>query len=100
MSIERLAKVAMPLEALTVVVPDRVPPPGFVPIATVRDADEVVMVLPAASCTATVIDGEIDDPAETAVGCWRSASFAGAPTAMLNVELVADVRPVDVACSV
>ena len=34
LSRERLEKVATPLNAATVVVPDSVPPPGLVPIAT------------------------------------------------------------------
>src|SRR5437868_6436439 len=50
---DRLENVATPLTADTVVVPDSVPPPGLVPIATVMLAVEPVTVLPNASCTVT-----------------------------------------------
>jgi len=50
---ERLEKVATPPDAATVVVPDSVPPPGLVPIATVMLAVEPVTVFPNASCTVT-----------------------------------------------
>lgn len=46
MLIDRLLNVATPATALTVAVPDSVPPPGFVPIATVTDAVEEVTVFP------------------------------------------------------
>jgi hypothetical protein len=45
---ERVEKVATPPDALTVLVPLRVPPPGFVPMATVTDA-VLLTVLPNAS---------------------------------------------------
>lgn len=98
--IERPEKVATPLTALTVAVPESVPPPGFVAIATVIDADEVVTVFPPASWTATVTDGLIDAPATAFDGFWTNASWVAAPTVILNVELVALVRPVEVAVSV
>ena len=40
MSIDNALYVTMPLTAFTVVVPLRVPPPGFVPIATVQPTSE------------------------------------------------------------
>ena len=46
MSIDNALYVTMPLTAFTVVVPLRVPPPGFVPIATVTWALLVTTVLP------------------------------------------------------
>lgn len=100
LSIERLEKVATPLTALTVAVPDSVPPDGFVPIASDTEAVEVVTVLPAASLIATVTAGLMDAPATTLVGCWTNATFVGAPAVMLKAELVAPVRPVDAAVSV
>ncbi len=45
----RLENVATPFTAVTVVVPDRVPLPALVPIATVMLLVAVVIVLPAAS---------------------------------------------------
>jgi hypothetical protein len=44
--IERFEYVETPDTADALVVPESVPPPGFVPIATAIDADEVVTVLP------------------------------------------------------
>ena len=60
---ERVEKLATPLTAATVSVPDSVPPPGLVPIATVTLAVELVTVLPNASCTATCTAGTIATPA-------------------------------------
>ena len=51
-----MLKVAIPLTAFTEVVPLSVPVP--VAIATLTDAEEVVTVLPPASCTATTNDGD------------------------------------------
>src|SRR5438034_3598551 len=53
----RFAKVATPLTAATVVVPERVPLAGLVPIATVMLVVAVVTALPWASWTATCIAG-------------------------------------------
>jgi hypothetical protein len=47
--IERPEKVAIPLAAEMVVVPERVPEPGFVPMARRMDAVEEVTVFPYAS---------------------------------------------------
>ncbi len=90
-------KVATPLEALTVFVPDNVPPPGFVPIASVIDA-VLDAVLPLASCTVTTTEN--DAPPVVLTGCVVNASFEAAPAAMLNVLLVAPVRPDEDAVSV
>jgi len=60
---DRLENVATPLLAVTVVVPESVPPPGLVPIATVMLAVELGTVLPKASCTATCTGGLIATPA-------------------------------------
>lgn len=100
MSIDRFENVAMPLTAFTDVVPESVPPDGFVPIAIEIDAVEVVTVLPAASWIATVTAGVMDEPATTLVGCCTKATLAAAPTVMLNVELVAPDKPEEDAASV
>ena len=68
--IDRSANVATPLLAGSDTVPDSVPPPGLVPIATVTVALLDVTVFPPASCTVTTTAGLISDPATTAVGCW------------------------------
>src|SRR5437868_785745 len=44
LSMDRLGKMAAPLTAATVVVPDSVPPPGLLPMATVMLAVELVTV--------------------------------------------------------
>jgi len=49
LSIARPPKLATPFTAFTVVVPDRVPPAGFVPRVTVTALVELVTVLPEAS---------------------------------------------------
>src|SRR5437899_1985711 len=96
----RFAKVATPLTAATVVVPERVPLAGLVPIATVMLVVAVVTVLPWASWTATCTPGVIDAPGTTLLGCTVKASFAAAPTLMLNTLLVVPVRLVAAAVNV
>src|SRR2546429_661304 len=96
----RLVKEWSPLTAATVVVPERVPLAGLVPIATVMLVVAVVTVLPWASWTATCTAGVIAAPAAALLGCTVKASFAAAPTLMLNAVLVAPVRPVADAASV
>src|SRR5256885_10746821 len=97
---ERVANVATPATADTVVVPDSVPPLGLVPIATVMLAVEVVAVLPNASCTATCTAGVIDAPAISVVGCALKTTRFGAAWLMVKPEEVAPVRAPEVAASV
>src|SRR5262245_45294777 len=97
---ERLEKLATPLTAATVAVPDSAPPPGLVPMATVTFAVELVTVLPNASCTATWTDGEMAAPAMALVGCTVNATLAAAAGVMLNPAEVAPVSPADAAVSV
>src|SRR5512140_2571889 len=97
---DRLEKVATPLIADTVVVPDRVPPPGLVPIATVMLADELVTVFPNVSWTATCTAGEIATPAIALSGGCTKASLVAAAGLMLNGNEVAPVSPVDAAVRV
>src|SRR5437667_9133608 len=73
---------ATPLTAATVVVPARVPPPGFEPIATVTFPEKAVTVFPWASCPVTWSAGEIVAPATTFVGWTVKTSSARAPTAI------------------
>src|SRR5436189_3460232 len=96
----KVENVATPLAAATVLVPARVPLAGLVPIATVMLVVAVVTVLPWASWTDTCTAGVIAGPAAVLLGCTVKASFAAAPTLMLNALLVAPVRPVADAVSV
>src|SRR3954469_3285298 len=97
---ERLENVATPLTAATVVVPDSVPPPGLVPMATVMLADELVTVLLKASCTATCTAGEIATPAVSSVGWTVKATLEAAAGVTLNAAEVAPVSPADAAVRV
>ena len=100
LSIERFANVAPPADALVVVVPDSVPPPGLFPIATVIDAVEEVIVFPKLSCTVAVVGPGIAVPAIAFPGWVVNAICEADPAAILNVLLVAPVNPVADAVSV
>src|SRR5205814_337628 len=95
LSMERLENVATPAAADTVVVPDSVPPPGLVPIATVMLAVELVTVLLNASCTVTCTAGLIATPAVALVGWTAKASLEAAAGVMLNADEVAPVSAAD-----
>src|SRR5512140_926777 len=97
---DRLENVATPLTADTVVVPDSVPPPGLVPMATVMLAVELVTVFPNASCTATCTEGEIDTPAVALLGCAVKATLDAAAALMLNADDVVPVSGAEAAASV
>src|SRR3954470_15225321 len=97
---ERLENTATPAAAATVVVPDSVPPPGLVPMATLMFAVELVTVLLNASSTVTRTDGEMDTPATALVGWAVNASLVAAAGLMLNADEVAPVSGADAAVSV
>src|SRR5262245_24256632 len=97
---DRLENVATPLTADTVVVPDSVPPPGLVPMATVMLAVELVTVLLNASCTVTCTAGEIDAPAVVLVGWVVKASLDAAAGLTLKEAEVAPVSGDDTAVNV
>src|SRR5438128_4380494 len=97
---DRLEKVATPLTAATVVVPESVPPPGLVPIATVMLAVELVTVLLNASCTVTCTAGATATPAVALVGWTVKASLVAVAGLMLNAELDAPESAPDAAVSV
>ena len=97
--IDTLLNVATPPLAACVSVPANVPPPGFVPMANVTFAMEVVR-FPEASSIRTVTDGEIEAPATAFVGCTVNFTCAAAPIVMLKVVEVALVNPVLVAVRV
>src|SRR5207249_4631018 len=98
----RFAKVATPLTAATVVVPERVPLAGLVPIATVMLVVAVVTALPWASWTATCTAGVIAAPATALLGGTAKTSFAAVPTLrlMLHVPFTTLFRSVADAVSV
>lgn len=79
-----------------------VPPPGFVPIASVIEAELVVTVFPPASCTVTVGCVVQTTPAVPPPGCVVKANCAAAPSVMLKALLtivpavVSTVEPVAV----
>src|SRR3954466_12287182 len=97
---DRLEKVAPPLAADTVAVPDSVPPPGLGPIATVMLAAELVTVLLNASCTATCTAGAMATPAVAFVGWTMNASREAAAGLMVNADEVAPASGADAAVSV
>src|SRR3954470_11750280 len=97
---DRLENVATPALAATVAVPDSVPPPGLVPMATVMLALELVTVFPNASCTTTWTAGEIAAPAVVLVGWTAKATRVAAAGSMLNAALLAPVSAPDAAVSV
>src|SRR5689334_10647760 len=98
---DRLENVATPPLVVTLVVPDSVPPPGLVPIATVMDVGlAVVTVLPNWSCTATCTAGLIATPAVAAEGWTANPTLVAAAAVMLKVALVALSSGAEVACRV
>src|SRR5262252_891070 len=87
-----VANVATPLTAATVVDPERIPPAGFVPIATDTLPPKVVTVFPTASCTVTSTGGVMVAPALVSVGCTENFSCDAAPVVTSNTALTPDVR--------
>jgi hypothetical protein len=77
--------VATPLTALMIVVPDSVPLPGLVPMATVIEAVEEVTVFPPASCTTTVTTGDMSTPAAALLGCWPKTNWVAGPAATFSL---------------
>src|SRR3569832_1404990 len=97
---DRLENVATPATAATVVVPDSVPPPGLVPMATVTLAAELVTVLPNVSCTVTCTAGAPATPATAFVGWTVNASLEAAAGLTLNADELAPASGADAAGSV
>jgi hypothetical protein len=96
----RSLKLATPETAFFVVVPLRVPPLGFVAIATVIAAVDVVTVLPRLSWTVIVGCPPRALPAVALVGCVVKTTLLAAAAVMLNALLVALVSPVTEAVNV
>src|SRR5436853_5123148 len=89
-------KVATPATAATVLVPDKVPLLGFVPIATVMFPVNPLAVLPLASWAVTWTAGVIAAPATVLVGWTLKTSAVAVPAVMLNAVLVVLPAPVAV----
>src|SRR2546425_11643801 len=92
--------VATPATAATVVVPERVPLPGFAPSATVTLPVKAGSVLPSASSAVTCRAGVIDAPAAGLVGRPVDTSCGARPGAKDYDALVVPVAPVALAVSV
>src|SRR5438876_1210057 len=88
--------VATPPLAATVAVPESVPPPALVPIATVTFPVNPVAVLLLASSAVTCTAGVIAAPADVVLGCTEKTSCVAVPAVILNAVLVALPAPVAV----
>src|SRR5947207_9724210 len=80
--------VATPPTAATGPPPDRVPLPGFVPIATVTFPVNPVAGLLLASSAVTCTAGVIVAPAVVLLGCTENTSCVAVPAVILNAALV------------
>ena len=100
LSMVSVEKVATPFTAVTLVVPERVPPPGFVPSATVTVPVNPVAVFPCASSAVTCTAGVIAAPAVVLFGGTVKTSWAAAPDVTLNAALVAGLTALAAAVSV
>src|SRR5947208_1988030 len=92
--------VATPATAATVVVPERVPLPGFAPSAIVTLPVKPVAVFPCPSSAVTCTAGVIAAPAAVFVGWTQNPSCVAAPAVMLNGVVVVPLRLVLFAASV
>ena len=93
-------KVASPLIADTVNVPDNVPLAGLLLIASVIESVAVPTRLPPASCTWTLIAGTIVLVDTVSEGSTLYASCAALPSIMSKLAEVAVLNPDAVASSV
>src|SRR5439155_17735400 len=92
---ERSEKVATPATAATVLVPDRVPPPGFAPagIVSVMLPVNWVAVFPSPSRAVTCTGGVMMAPCGVLPGGTVNARAVAAPGMMSNAVLVAPLAP-------
>src|SRR5947199_364593 len=93
-------EVATPATAATVAVPERAPPAGFAPIATVTAPVKPGTVFPRASRAVTCTAGVMAAPAGVLFGCVVKASWATAAGVMAKAALVVPERLPAVADSV
>src|SRR5437879_1222329 len=85
--------VATPLTAVTLVVPDSVPPLGFVSIATATLPLKLVAVFACASWAVTRTAGVIAAPAGPVLACVEKTSAVAAPGVTVTGVEVVPVRP-------
>src|SRR5207253_1414158 len=100
LSIDSPANVATPPDAACVAVPDKAPPDGLVPMASVTLPVNPVAVFPFASWAVTSTAGAMLAPATVLVGCTVNTRVAALPAVMLNAALVPVAGPVALAVSV
>src|SRR5438034_1079389 len=93
-------KVATPATAAAVAVPERAPPAGFVPIATVTAPLKPGTGFPRASRAVTCTAGVMAAPAVVLLGCVVKASWAADPGVTAKAALVVPERLPAVADSV
>ena len=96
----RVENVATPFTAATVVVPESVPPPGLLAIATATFPANAMAVLPCPSSAVTWTAGVNTAPDVALDGCAVNTSCAAAPAVMLKAALGLPVRPLALAASV
>src|SRR6266702_1096455 len=96
----RFEKVATPPTAATVVAPDKVPPAGFSPIATVTAPLKPGTVFPRASHAVTCTAGVMAAPAVVLLGCMVKAIRVAGALVMSNGALVVPAGPAATADSV
>jgi hypothetical protein len=94
----RSEKFATPLVGVAVVVPESVPPPGLVPIATVIVLVAVLTVLSSTSRTVTLNVGSVP-PENVGPGCALNTSLVAGPAFTSKMLLTIEDRPVAVARS-
>src|SRR2546427_227708 len=90
---ERLPNVATPPTAATVALPESVPLPGLLPIASVILPENPVAVLPLPARAVTVTAGEIVAPAVAVVGCCVHTSWLAAARVPLDAVEAAPLMP-------
>src|SRR3989440_7679393 len=99
-SIDSPANVATPPDAACVAVPDKAPPDGLVPMASVTFPVNPVAVLLLASSAVTCTAGVIAAPADVVLGCTENTSCVAVPAVILNAVLVPVAGPVALAVRV
>src|SRR5205814_2028154 len=99
LSIDRPVNVATPPDAAWVAVPDKAPPDGLVPMASVTLPVNPVAVLPLASWAVTSTAGVILAPAAVLVGSTDNTRLEALTAVVLSVGLVVLPAPVAVRVS-
>ena len=91
----KLEKVATPFTGAALVVPESVPPAGFIPIPSVTVPAKAVAVFPCASRAVTCTAGEMVAPAAALLGCAVKPIVAAAPAPSAIALEMAGPRLVD-----